>query len=70
MLLAIVILTASVIRPGLPYHTYGDNEWKVTFRKASHLAFPVSVRAVCWTLCSPMDCTHQAPLSMGFSRQE
>ena len=46
MLLAIVILTASVIRPGLPYHTYGDNEWKVTFRKASHLAFPASVCAV------------------------
>ena len=22
------------------------------------------------TLCDPMDCTHQAPLSMGFSRQE
>ena len=21
------------------------------------------------TLCDPMDCTHQAPLSMGFSRQ-
>ena len=23
----------------------------------------------CPTLCSPMDCAHQAPLSMGFSRQ-
>ena len=22
------------------------------------------------TLCDPMDCTHQAPLSMGFPRQE
>ena len=22
------------------------------------------------TLCAPMDCSHQAPLSMGFSRQE
>ena len=22
------------------------------------------------TLCNPMDCTHQAPLSMGFLRQE
>ena len=22
------------------------------------------------TLCDPMDCTHQAPLSKGFSRQE
>ena len=24
----------------------------------------------CPTLCDPMDCSHQAPLSMGFSRQE
>ena len=24
----------------------------------------------CPNLCNPMDCTHQAPLSMGFSRQE
>ena len=24
----------------------------------------------CLTLCDPRDCTHQAPLSMGFSRQE
>ena len=24
----------------------------------------------CLTLCDPMDCTYQAPLSMGFSRQE
>ena len=24
----------------------------------------------CPTLCSPMDCSPQAPLSMGFSRQE
>ena len=25
---------------------------------------------LCWTLCNPLDCSHQAPLSMGFSRQE
>ena len=25
---------------------------------------------LCPTLCNPMDCAHQAPLSMGFSRQE
>ena len=25
---------------------------------------------LCPTLCNPMDCSHQAPLSMGFSRQE
>ena len=24
----------------------------------------------CMTLCNPMDLAHQAPLSMGFSRQE
>ena len=24
----------------------------------------------CLTLCDPVDCSHQAPLSMGFSRQE
>ena len=24
----------------------------------------------CLTLCNPMDCSYQAPLSMGFSRQE
>ena len=24
----------------------------------------------CLTLCDPMDCSHQAPLPMGFSRQE
>ena len=24
----------------------------------------------CWILCDPMGCAHQAPLSMGFSRQE
>ena len=24
----------------------------------------------CARLCDPMDCTHEAPLSMGFSRQE
>ena len=25
---------------------------------------------LCPTLCDPVDCVHQAPLSMGFSRQE
>ena len=29
-----------------------------------------SVTQSCPTLCDPMDCGHQAPLSMGFSRQE
>ena len=30
----------------------------------------VLVVQLCLTLRDPMDCTHQAPLSMGFSRQE
>ena len=29
-----------------------------------------SVAKSCQTLCDPMDCTRQAPLSMGFSREE
>ena len=29
-----------------------------------------SVTKSCLTLCDSTDCTHQAPLSMGFSRQE
>ena len=29
-----------------------------------------SVAQLCLTLCNPMDCIRQAPLSMGFSRQE
>ena len=58
MLLAIVIITISVIWPGLPYYTYSVNEWKMTFGKANHLAFRVSVHAQsCPTLCNPMDCS-------------
>ena len=30
----------------------------------------VSVTQLCLTLCDPMDCSHQAPLFMDFSRQE
>ena len=30
----------------------------------------VLVPQSCPTLCDPMDCSHQAPLSMDFSRQE
>ena len=29
-----------------------------------------SVILLCPTICDPRDCTHQAPLPMGFSRQE
>ena len=28
------------------------------------------VAQLCLTLCDPMDCSRQAPLSMGFSRQK
>ena len=28
------------------------------------------VAKLCLAFCNPMDCTHQAPLSMGFPRQE
>ena len=28
------------------------------------------VAQLCLTLCNPMDCSHQAPLSVGFPRQE
>ena len=35
-----------------------------------HCAVPCLVTQSCLTLCDPMDCTGQAPLSMGFSRQE
>ena len=30
----------------------------------------VLVAQSCLALCDPMDCSHQAPLSMGFSRQD
>ena len=30
----------------------------------------VLVAQSCTTLCNPMDCSHQAPVSMEFSRQE
>ena len=30
----------------------------------------VFIAQLCLTLCSPVDVVHQAPLSMGFSRQE
>ena len=57
MLLAIVVITVSVIWPGLPYYTYTVNEWKMTFVKANHFAFRVSVCAQsCPALCNPMDC--------------
>ena len=29
-----------------------------------------SLAQLCLTLCDPVDCSHEAPPSMGFSRQE
>ena len=43
------------------------------WRNPTILAFQrseVQVTQSCPTLCDPMDCTRQAPLSMGFSREE
>ena len=34
------------------------------------LKVKVLVAQLCLTLCEPIDYSHQAPLSMGFSRQE
>ena len=36
----------------------------------SYMKVKVLVTQSCLTLCNPMDCTHQAPMSMEFSRQE
>ena len=41
----------------------------VDFNRCMKLS-EVRVTHWCLTLCDPMDCSHQAPLSMGFSRQE
>ena len=40
------------------------------FRFFSLIFFFFQVAQSCPTLCDPLDCTHQAPLSMRFSRQE
>ena len=34
------------------------------------LCIHVKLPQLCLTLCDPMDCSRQVPLSMGFSRQE
>ena len=34
------------------------------------VGWPVSVAQLCLTLCKPVEGAHQAPLSMGFFRQE
>ena len=58
------------------------SKWKVILSMlicSSYYAFIVKVTCMCvhaqllqssLTLCKPMDCTYQVPLSMGFSRQE
>ena len=44
---------------------------KIHMISGSHLNFMLSeVSQSCLTLCDPMTVAHQAPLSMGFSRQE
>ena len=39
-------------------------------RSLSYLRVLAKLLQSCLTLCDPMDCSCQAPLSMGFSRQE
>ena len=39
-------------------------------RGAFSVCVCVLVAQSCLTLCDPVDCSHQAPLSMGFSKQE
>ena len=34
------------------------------------MVYESEVAQLCLTLCDPMDCSHQVPLSMGFPRQE
>ena len=42
-----------------------------TFYSGFHYKVKESeVTQSCLTFCNPVDCTHQAPPSMGFSRQE
>ena len=43
---------------------------KIVFHKTSPWVVKVLVAQSCPTLCDPMDCSRQAPQSMGFSRQE
>ena len=43
---------------------------KVYSRSLSYLRVLAKLLQSCLTLCDPMDCSCQAPLSMGFSRQE
>ena len=35
-----------------------------------HINMGAKSLQLCLTLCNPMDCSPQAPLSMGFSRQQ
>ena len=46
------------------------NSQKMEETQVSINRFCSLVAWLCPTLCDPMDCTHQAPLSMEFSRQE
>ena len=43
--------------------------WR-SFRNTSIKLLSLEIVQLCLTLCNPMDCNPQAPLSLGFSRQE
>ena len=50
-----------VLRPGTDLMPPAVETWSLD---------PWTASKLCLTLCDPMDCSPQAPLSMGFSRQE
>ena len=43
--------------------------YKLCYEKKKQLCYAKSLQS-CPTLCDPIDGSHQAPLSLGFSRQE
>ena len=50
-------------------HTKELDHESWTIKKAAMLCYAKSLQS-CPTLCDPIDGTQQAPLSLGFSRQE
>ena len=79
-----LIMSFAVGSDGKEYINYNKYNWiqfsnyrtKIVIQqiKASYLMFKRHVRARLFqpylTLCDPMDCSLQAPMSMEFSRQE
>ena len=57
-------------REARPGRTQSHNIVKGHLINLLHLRMHAKSLQLCLTLCNPMDCSCQAPLSMGFSRQE